>query len=51
MWMPFSTDHWHLMLSDQNRKDFYPGYSLIGKMKGLVELRGLELGIRWSLGI
>jgi mannonate dehydratase len=51
MRIPLRPDHGHLMLSDINRKDFYPGYSLIGRMKGLAELRGLETGIRHSLGI
>jgi mannonate dehydratase len=38
------------MLYDQKREGMYPGYSLIGRMKGLAELRGMEVGIKRSLG-
>lgn len=46
--IPVRPDHGHKILDDVNRNT-YPGYSVIGRMKGLAELRGLELGIRRCL--
>lgn len=45
--IPFRPDHGHELLTDIGRGT-HPGYPLIGRLRGLAELRGLISGLRYA---
>lgn len=48
--IPMRPDHGHHLWCDMDRnKKYYPGYSFVGRLKGLAELRGMEIAIKRQL--
>jgi mannonate dehydratase len=46
--IPMRPDHGHLLADDISR-EVNPGYSLVGRLKGLAELRGVIVGVQYGI--
>jgi mannonate dehydratase len=46
--IPMRPDHGHLLATDRDRQA-YPGYTMIGRLKGLAELRGVIRGLEFAM--